>query len=418
MRGRRQACSPYTPPMRRSLLISSGLTVALMLSAAPARALLPDDVSLTSGPVSSVVSVSPDVYYDAMSSTYYLFTTGPGTGGPPTPGGPSIGVFTSIDGQAWTPATGASTPIGTFSDPSVIAMGDGTYRMYYAYRTGTGSGPGSACSGKQLRYATSSDLLRWTAQPDVLLGDLGCGVPNVVRVGEGDYRLYYVRGGEDFDHGTYMANSTDGLAWTPTDTLLTPTDMVDPSVVQLTDGSWLMLTADFPAGKSSGPFWQKLYAGTSTDGLKWDFGDETPLYAAPSSQGAFDPDAVVLPDGTIRVWWSQGTSPETALVTAGTVTVDADPTPSAPADLKVTGGKAGVKVTWVNPPGAPVPDTYVVQVKSSKAWKDVARVTGTSASVPWSKVGAKKGRSFSVRVVAYLDDASAKSETIRATRPR
>ena len=109
--------------------------------------------------------------------------------------------------------------------------------------------------------------------PDVLLADLGCGVPNVVRAGDRDYRLYYVRGGAGREHGTYMATSTDGLTWTPTDTLLTPKDMVDPSVVKLDDGSWLMFTADFPAGKSAGPFFQKLYVGTSDDGFAWDFGD-------------------------------------------------------------------------------------------------------------------------------------------------
>jgi hypothetical protein len=33
-------------------------------------------------------------------------------------------------------------------------------------------------------------------------------------------------------------------------------------------------------------------------------------------------------------------------------------------------------------------------------------------------VGAKKGMSFSVRVVAVIDDASATSSSTRATRPR
>ena len=374
---------------------------------------------MTAGPLSSVVSVSPDVYYDEGSATYYLYTTGPGTGGPPTPGGPSVGVYSSADGQAWAAVPGASTPIGPYSDPSVVRLPDGTYRMYYAYRSGTG--PGQPCSGKQLRYATSTDLIRWSAQSGTLLDDLGCGVPNVVYTGS-QYRLYYVRGGEGFEHGTYMATSPDGLTWTPTNVLLTPTDMVDPSVVQVADGSWLMFTADFPSGKSSGPFFQKLYVGTSDDGIDWDFGAATPLYAGPPDQGAFDPDAVVLPDGGVRIWWSQGTSPDTAKIVSGDVTVapspDPEPAPVAPGKPKVAAGKKGIKVTWDYPVGAPAPDGYIVQVKATKAWKSVAEVTATSTNLAWAKVGAKKGRSFSVRVVAFIDEATAESRGTRAKRPR
>ena len=42
---------------------------------------------------------------------------------------------------------------------------------------------------------------------------------------------------------------------------------------------------------------------------------------------------------------------------------------------------------------------FVIQVKSGTAWKDVARTEGTTASVTWTKVGAKKGKAFSVRVL-------------------
>ena len=406
-------------------MITAAVLLAAPLVAPPtAMALVPADVSLTQGPVSSVVSVSPDVFYDAKSRTYYLYTTGPGTGGPPSPGAPSVGVFVSADGSSWSPAPGASTPIGTYADPSVISLADGSYRMYYAYRTS--SGPGSACSGKQLKYATSTDLVRWTAQPDVLLADLGCGVPNVVRVSESDYRLYYVRGGADRKHGTYMATSTDGLTWTPTDTLLTPEDMVDPSVVQLADGSWLMLTADFPKGKSAGPFFQKLYAATSPDGFTWDFGDSTPLHTAPTGEGAFDPDAVVLPDGSVRAWWAQGTSPDTARVTAGTVTVSADPDPGPdpepvvpvpPAKPKATWTAKSLKVSWVYASGAPAPDSFIVEVRTSGSWSTVATVAGDRASSSIARAKLPKS-AFSVRVVAILGDEAAASLATKVAKPR
>jgi hypothetical protein len=389
-------------------IAAAALALALAAAASPAHALVPADVTLTAGPASSVVSVSPDVYYDEASSTYFLYTTGM-----------RIGVYSSADGQSWAEVPGASTPAGPYSDPSVVRLPDGTYRMYYAYRSGTG--PGQPCSGKQLRYATSTDLIRWTAQSGTLLDDLGCGVPNVVYTGS-EYRLYYVRGGAGFQHGTYMATSPDGLAWTPTDTLLTPTDMVDPSVVQIADGSWLMFTADFPSGKSSGPFFQKLYVGTSGDGIEWDFGAATPLYAGPPNQGAFDPDAVVLPDGGVRIWWSQGTSPDTATIVSGEVTVtpstDPEPIPGIPGKPRLALGKAGVKATWSYPADAPTPDGYIVQVKVGRGWTDVTRVATRSTSLTWANVGATPGKTFSVRVVAYIDETMVRSPITKGTRPR
>ena len=389
-----------------SMLIAAALAASSLGVASAASALVPADVTMTAGPISSVVSVSPDVYYDEGSGTYYLFTTGM-----------RIGVYSSEDGSTWTEVPGASTPVGPYFDPSVVAMPDGSYRMYYVYRGGMGSQP---CSGKQLKYATSRDLIRWEAQSPVLLDDLGCGVPNVVRA-EDEYRLYYVRGGPGVEHGTYMATSPDGLTWTPRDGMLTPKDFVDPSVVKLADGSWLMFTADFPPTQPPPPgFVQKLYVGTSVDGSKWIFDADAPLYTAPSGQGAFDPDAVVLPDGSVRAWWAQGTSAEAARVTVGEVTVtpSPDPEPVPPTKPTVTTGKPGIAVSWTYAVGAPAPDAFVIQVKSGTAWKDVARTEGTTASVTWAKVGAKKGKAFSVRVLAVIGDASAVSPSTRATRPR
>lgn len=371
---------------------------------APAQALVPAEVSLTAGPVSTITSVSPDVVYDAPSSTYYLFTTGM-----------RIGVYTSSDGQTWTPASGASTPSPAF-DPSVISLPDGSHRMYF---TSPGSGmPGQPCRGKRLRYATSPDLLRWTTQPGVLLEDLGCGVPNVVRAGDRDYRLYYVRGGEGVKHGTYMATSTDGLAWTPRAGILTPSDMVDPSVVQLANGSWIMLTADFPAGKAAGPFFQKLYVGTSSDGFTWDFGDATPLYAAPPSEGAFDPDAVVMPDGSIRAWWAQGTSPDTARVAAGALAVSVAPvTPVPPTKPKATWSATSLKVTWAYAADAPTPESCEVQVRTRGTWSTVATVTGDRAGASVARAKLPKS-AFSLRVIARIGDESASSPSTKVAKPR
>lgn len=399
--------STYTAVMRMRLISTAAALALSTAIAAPAvGAVAPADVTLAAGPVSSVVSVSPDVFYDEASSTFYLFTTGM-----------RIGVHTSRDGLTWTEVTGARTPSPAF-DPSVIAMPDGSYRMYYTFHSG--STPGSPCSGKQLRYATSTDLVDWTTRSDVLLSDLGCGVPNVVRVGATDFRLYYVRGGEGVAHGTYMATSPDGLTWTPRAGILTPSDMVDPSVAQLADGSWLMLTADFPPNKSSGPFFQKLYAATSPDGFAWDFGDSTPLYAGPPGQGAFDPDAVVLPDGSVRAWWAQGTSPDTARVAAGAITVSVDPEPVVPvppSKPKATWTAKALKVTWVYASGAAAPESFQVQVHRSGTWATVATAAGDRLTVSVAHTKLPKV-AFSIRVVATIGDQVAASAKTRVPKRR
>jgi hypothetical protein len=295
--------------------------------------------------------------------------------------------------------------------------------MYFMSRSGTSPEP---CSGKQLKYATSTDLVRWTPQPNVLLADLGCGVPNVVRAGDGDYRLYYVRGGDGVPHGTYMATSVDGLTWTPRAGIITPTDMVDPSVVRLADGSWLMLTADFRKGKSTEPFFQKLYAATSADGFTWDFGAATPLYTAPPSEGAFDPDVVVLPNGDMRVWWAQGTSADTATVTVGALAVAVDPGPDPdpepvvpvpPSKPKATWTSKALKVSWAYPVGALAPEAFAVQVQRAGAWTTVATVAGDRAATSVSRTKLPKA-AFSIRVVATTGAESAASPTTRVPKPR
>lgn len=409
---------------------AAALALSTVFMAPPAGAAAPADVTLVADSVSSVVSVSPDVFYDEASATFYLFTTGSGMGGPPTPGSPSIGIYSSSDGATWSAVPGTSTPSGPFSDPSVISMGDGTYRMYLTAKSGTAPG----CRGKQLRFATSPDLVRWTMQPGILVDDIGCGVPQVVATA-GGYRLYYVsfgsvtpRKGEcspDASHGVYMRESVDGLTWGASSSRLAPTDMVDPSVVQLRDGSWLMLTADFSQCPTPG-FAQRLYAGTSPDGVTWDFGNADAVYAAPSPQGAFDPVVLAMPDGSVRAWWAQGTSPENAKVAAGTVTIastpDPDPepepvVPASPAQPTAAWTKKSLKVTWAYPVGAPAPESFAVQVKKSGTWATVATTAGDRAAVSVARAKLPK-TAFSIRVVATIGDQVAASPTARVPQRR
>lgn len=391
--------------MRRQPWIAIAALAAAAALGVPSADAVTAEFTFAEASVSTVVSVSPDVLFvadGAGSGTYYLFTTGMG-----------IGLYSSRDGESWVSVAGAVTPRGPYSDPSVVAMPDGSYRMYLAERVG-GTQP---CSGKQLRYATSADLVTWSLQPGVLLSDLGCGVPDVVRDGT-TYHLYYVRGGAGVLHGIYMATSADGLAWTPNPGILTPEDRVDPSVVKIADGSWLMVTSDMPSGKSPGPFFQKLYVATSADGRIWEFVGE-PVYAPPGVN-AFDPNLNVMPDGTLKVWYARGASVDTAIVALGTL-VQNTPVPlAAPGRPTVTFAGSKVTVAWTYPAGGASPDAFRVEVKRGTSWATIkqASASGRSVSTTRAALGARPGAKVTVRVVAIRGDESAVSVVAVARVPR
>ena len=379
------------------------LTAASLVAVPAVRGAAASTFEFTYVSASEVSSVSPDVV--VAGGTYYLFTTGVG-----------IGVYTSTDGENWRQVTGARTPTGPVSDPSVVQLADETYRMYYAERSGTGSQP---CSGKQLRYATSSDLITWTVQSGTLLADLGCGVPDVVRDGN-SFNLYYVRGGVGLDHGTYMATSPDGLAWTPLDGIRTPKDFVDPSVVKVRDGQWLMMVADFPSGPPTPGFFQKLYVGTSTDGRTWDFGEREPVYA-PAGVSAFDPNLNLMPDGTLKAWFARGASAEVATVAYGVLTQE-EPAPVlvAPAKPTVVLTKSRATISWQFPVGASTPDSFVIERKSGSTWVEVGDVAADKRTFATTvkALGGKAGKTVTVRVVATLGDQRAESAPTTARVPK
>lgn len=231
---------------------------------------------------SSPPGVSPDVVYDDTTGTYYLYTTNM----PPT-------VYSSKDGTSWTAVPGASLPNGF--DWSVVKMGPNDYRMYYS--SINPNAPSTVqCSQqrKELRYATSSNLVTWTPQPGVLLDDVGCGVPHVLRKADGTYLLYW--NSMLPRHGVYIATSPDGLTWTKLPGIVADDeDFVDPAPLQMPDGTYLMVGST--TGRSSA---QQLRILSSPDGINWTMRAE-PLYA-PSGISVLDP-ALKLVNNQLRVWF-------------------------------------------------------------------------------------------------------------------
>lgn len=279
---------------------------AAILSATPATT-AGATIAVTPPDGASPPGVSPEVYYDEAAATYYLLTTAM----PPTE-------YTSKDGKTWTAVTNARLPMGF--DWSIVKMGPSDYRLYFAEAVpGQGTGPVPPCTPgtKRLRYATSSDLVNWTTQPTVLLDDLGCGVPHVMRTAAGSYLLYFNK--RSTKHGVHIATSGDGLTWSVRDGIIADDEeLVDPAPIQMPDGTFLMIgstTGDPTRGRL-----QELQILSSPDALNW-----TPrassLYA-PAGHSVLDP-SVEIVNGEVRVWfgYANGGDHNSSRIASGVVTL-------------------------------------------------------------------------------------------------
>lgn len=296
--------------MRRSTMILAALGAVVafalpahadVLSATPAT--INGAVIRTSVPAGNAPSgVSPEVIYVAETKTYYLLTTA----NPPVQ-------YSSTDGVNWTP-TQVALPPGF--DWSMVREGPSDYRLYFAEIVpgAMGQGPARPCTpgSKRLRYATSSDLQSWTIQPAVLLNDVGCGVPHVMKTRDGRYFLYFNR--REPLHGVYVGTSTDGLTWTIRDGLVAnDPDLVDPAPIEMPDGTFLMVGSTTGMGG-----FQELQLLSSSDGLTWTK-RQTDLYSAPGAS-VLDP-SIKLVDGSLRVWfgYAPGGSHDASRIAHGTI---------------------------------------------------------------------------------------------------
>ncbi len=211
-----------------------------------------------------------------------------------------IKVYDSVNATKFAQNTLAQTPHG--ADPSIVDIEDGRKRMYYTHfipgNSGRpGAGPGNPQDHqKQVRSATSSDGLVWSADAGVRIEDAGLGVPDAVRTPDGGVRIYWV----DQMENIVSATSPDGLEFTPDAGTRLPKGYVDPAVIRATDGDWLMLVSTGPAQPP-----QQLHVATSADGLDWDI-DETPLDAGLGDANVLDPTAIPVNESTFRVYFSSG----------------------------------------------------------------------------------------------------------------
>ncbi len=128
----------------------------------------------------------------------------------------------SEDSLVWHPEAGLRFGDGRWSygTPRVIYIEkDGTiaYRMYfhrYTYPLKAGLE-----AGNQIISAVSSDGLRFIEEPGVRIAQetdretYSVYAPEVIRLGDGSYRIYYSGWSETVQGGVFAATSADGLNW-------------------------------------------------------------------------------------------------------------------------------------------------------------------------------------------------------------
>lgn len=218
-----------------------------------------------------------------------------------------ISSATSSDGLTW----GGSTVVvpssqGGFNrNPAVFRTSANTYGVIYEQLLG---GVG------RFYRATSPDGVNFTVSPSTPVMQPGgsdnnfLSVPDIISLGGGTLRMYFVAGGALTDSAT---STDDGVTWTREGRItingLSPVNwVVDADLVRLSSGSYRMYFATGPDGQS-GLNNKRIRSATSTDGRTFTL--DAGIRVAPLASGddLVDPDVIQLPDGRYRMYYGYST---------------------------------------------------------------------------------------------------------------
>ena len=310
-------------------------------------------------------------------------------------GGPS-GILSAIsnDGLTFTKepdvrvssgSTGSAEMI--VSDPTLVKLKDGRVRMYYKGATG-GGGPGQAVHS--VFSAISTDGLIFEKEgvriDSQKTPDGGwASVPEAILLPDGKVRIYYVSDGADVGHGIVSAISEDGLNFVREGPVLP--GFVDPAVIRLASGEYLMLAVAFPMS-SKGKLIDAqpgIYSFTSKDGVNF-----TNRQSVLSGENNIDPAIVEIASGTYRVYyWNAMDKPSVIKSLSGKlVSPSASPSPTAaPSIVSVLAPRtipgAGL---WLFAVDDGSPQLALSAESDGKLLMGRLNVTDPSATVSWQIV--------------------------------
>ena len=148
--------------------------------------------------------------------------------------------FRSRDGLAFERVKGR-LPLG--AHPTVVSLPGGKLRMYYATAADLPYFP------SQMRSAVSKDGFTWFLENGIRLRDVGFGVMEVVALPDGSWRLYYNDRRPDGTSRILSARSTKGLTFHPERGIRLLSPYADPAVVPRAGGGWLMAVSTIEHGK-------------------------------------------------------------------------------------------------------------------------------------------------------------------------
>ena len=178
------------------------------------------------------------------------------------------------------------------SDPRVVQLADGTYRLYFA------------ATPDGLTVAKSNDGVNWELEARTVIPS---GMPHtsLVSLTDGGWRLFAVR---NVSGGSVVKSfvSTDGIEFTeePGDRLTNEDfpfgNIQSPFAFEMPDGSFRMYLTAYPEGEQAaqpnGYSVLRMVSATSDDMLSWSADPGVVV------EGLDHPSAVVSDDGTITVY--------------------------------------------------------------------------------------------------------------------
>lgn len=185
---------------------------------------------------------------------------------------------------------GACSQIGTIggiNDLTTVTLQDGTKRAYFVspdVQSGVKSIASASMSADGLSLGSISTTGVATA-----IDAKAWGVPDAVVLPDGRVRIYYVsKRKRDRSEINLSMTSTDasGINFVADRGIRTRGGLVDFEVLQAVSGDWIAIASTTPGSPP-----QKLFLGTSKDGLKWNF-KKTNLM--PANKNYLDPAGVKI----------------------------------------------------------------------------------------------------------------------------
>ncbi|MCI0341053.1 MAG: alpha/beta hydrolase fold domain-containing protein [Planctomycetales bacterium] len=182
-------------------------------------------------------------------------------------------------------------------DPDPFRLPDGRIRLYYfASPAPQGRGPGDPARAEgphEVRSAVSTDGLRFVEEDGVRFAREGLTDPDVVRLPDGRFRMYFPVHAGRAAGSVLSATSPDGLAFTEDPGVRHPAPAI-PGAIVLPDGR-VRLYVNGPGG---------IVSRTSDDGLAF---REEPGVRIAAHEGRLlaDPGAARLPDGRVALVWKR-----------------------------------------------------------------------------------------------------------------